>query len=60
MPVISRFYGISIKMYFNDHLPAHFHAIYGEFVGLYDLNKLELKNTRMNCFEYGTRKSFTV
>ena len=42
MPVISRFYGISIKMYFNDHMPAHFHAIYGEFVGLYDLKKLEL------------------
>ena len=30
MPVISRFYGILIKMYFNDHLPPHFHAIYGQ------------------------------
>ena len=29
MPEISRFYGIVIKMYFDDHQPAHFHAEYG-------------------------------
>ena len=34
MPVIARFYGIVIKMYFNDHMPPHFHAIYGECVGM--------------------------
>ena len=28
MPVISRFYGILIVMYFNDHNPPHFHAKY--------------------------------
>ncbi len=28
MPVISRFYGIAIRMYFSDHAPPHFHAIY--------------------------------
>ena len=28
MPEISRFYGISIKMYYGDHPPAHFHAEY--------------------------------
>ncbi len=26
MPEISRFYGIVIRMYFNDHNPPHFHA----------------------------------
>lgn len=26
MPEISRFYGIVIKMFHNDHQPAHFHA----------------------------------
>ena len=31
MPVISRFYGILIKMYFGDHVPPHFHAEYNEF-----------------------------
>ena len=30
MPEISRFLGISIKMYFSDHNPPHFHAFYGE------------------------------
>ena len=30
MPEISRFLGIVIRMYYRDHLPAHFHAEYGE------------------------------
>ena len=30
MPVISRFLGIVIAMYWNDHAPPHFHARYGE------------------------------
>ena len=30
MPEICRFYGIVIKMFFNDHSPPHFHAEYGE------------------------------
>jgi len=29
MPEISRFFGIIIRMYFNDHVPPHFHADYG-------------------------------
>ena len=28
MPTISWFYGIAIRMYFNDHAPPHFHAIH--------------------------------
>lgn len=34
MPVLSRFYGIIIKMYFKqcEHNPPHIHAIYGEYV----------------------------
>ncbi len=30
MPEISRFYGIIIRMFYDDHAPPHFHAIYGE------------------------------
>ena len=30
MPEISRFLGIVIAMYYNDHSPPHFHARYGE------------------------------
>ena len=42
MPEISRFYGIIIKMFFSDHIPPHFHAIYGEYNALFDIKSLEL------------------
>ncbi|SFF08373.1 DUF4160 domain-containing protein [Nitrosomonas sp. Nm166] len=29
LPEISRFFGIIIAMYYNDHSPPHFHAKYG-------------------------------
>jgi hypothetical protein len=31
MPEISRFLGIVIGMFFNEHGPPHFHAVYGEY-----------------------------
>ncbi len=31
MPTVSSFYGIFIKMLFDDHNPPHFHAEYGEY-----------------------------
>lgn len=31
MPVISRFYGIVVVMYFNDHQPPHVHAKYSGY-----------------------------
>lgn len=31
MPRISEFYGILIYMYYRDHAPPHFHAIYGQY-----------------------------
>lgn len=40
MPTISRFYGIEIQMYFNDHAPPHFHVRYSGYkatVGIADL-----------------------
>jgi len=30
MPEISRFFGIIISMYYNDHPPPHFHVRYGQ------------------------------
>ncbi len=32
MPEISRFYGIIVYMFFNDHNPPHFKVKYGEFI----------------------------
>lgn len=39
MPILSRFYGISIKMYFqqSEHNPPHIHAIYGEYIGVIEV-----------------------
>jgi len=31
MPEISRFYGIVIAMFYNEHNPPHFHVSYGEY-----------------------------
>jgi len=42
MPEIARFYGIIIKLFFGDHPPPHFHAMYGEYVGLFDIDTLEM------------------
>lgn len=40
MPILSNFYGIIVKMYFqqSEHNPPHIHAIYGEKVGVIDIN----------------------
>jgi len=42
MPTISRFYGILIQMYFGDHVPPHFHALYAEFEVLIAIETLEV------------------
>jgi hypothetical protein len=40
MPEISRFFGIVIKMFFDDHNPPHFHAEYGSDLVLIDIRNL--------------------
>ena len=40
MPTISQFYGILIRMFFSDHAPPHFHAVYGEFQATIDIDRL--------------------
>ncbi|MEB3175233.1 MAG: DUF4160 domain-containing protein [Cyanobacteriota bacterium] len=42
MPEITRFYGIIIKLFFGDHPPPHFHAIYGEYNALVNIETLEI------------------
>ena len=44
MPTISRFYGISIKMYFKpkEHEPSHIHALYGKFMGEFNIQTCEM------------------
>ncbi|MDX2079458.1 MAG: DUF4160 domain-containing protein [Terrimicrobiaceae bacterium] len=42
MPEISRFYGIIIQIYFADHPPPHFHALYGDSTAVIDINHLSV------------------
>ena len=54
MPEVSRFYGIIIKLFklfFADHPPPHFHAIYGEYNALFNLETLEIIEGDLPCRE---------
>lgn len=44
MPEISRFYGIVIKMFLKpkEHEPSHIHALYGEYVGEFNIQTFEM------------------
>ena len=44
MPVIARFFGITIKMYLRqkEHNPPHIHAIYGDYSGLFSIESGEM------------------
>ncbi|MCL6564418.1 MAG: DUF4160 domain-containing protein, partial [Firmicutes bacterium] len=39
MPTISEFFGIVITMYWQDHMPPHFHALYGDDEVLVDIGR---------------------
>ena len=42
MPTYFRFDGIKIDLYFNDHEPPHFHAIYAEYEVLVEIETLAI------------------
>lgn len=42
MPTISQFFGIVIQMFWGEHAPPHFHALYGEHEALIDIRTLEV------------------
>ncbi len=47
MPEISRFYGIIIQMYYADHPPPHFHALYGGQTVKVDIDDLSVIDGRL-------------
>ena len=44
MPELCRFYGIVVRMYFGDHPPAHFHAVYGSDEAVVEIETLAVLN----------------
>ena len=47
MPEISRFYGIVVRMYYNDHAPPHLHAEYAGKEALLDIERLDVLRGRI-------------
>ena len=47
MPKISEFFGISIYIYYREHLPPHFHAIYGDDEALVMIENLSILSGRL-------------
>ncbi len=48
MPEISRFFGIVIAMFYNDHAPPHFHVRYGSERALIGIESLILLEGRLS------------
>ena len=47
MPEISRFFGIVVKMFFDDHNPPHFHAEYAGSIALIGIRTLSVFSGRL-------------
>ena len=47
MSEVSRFFGIIIRMFANDHWPPHFHAVYGEFDASIEIETLNIYRGRL-------------
>ena len=42
MPTISAFFGMVIQMFWREHGPPHFHALYGEHEAVIDIRELRV------------------
>ena len=47
MPIISTFFGIYIRMYFDEHVPPHFHAYYGDHSAAIEIETLRMLKGRL-------------
>ena len=47
MPTISRFFGITIRMYYDDHAPPHFHAYYGKSAAVIEIETLRMREGKL-------------
>jgi hypothetical protein len=47
MPTVSIFFGITIRMYYDDHPPPHFHAYYGNDAAVIDIGTLLVRDGKL-------------
>lgn len=48
MPIISKFFGIIVYLYWKDHAPPHFHAKYGDEEIIVDIKSGEIRGNMSN------------
>ena len=53
MPEISRFLGIIITMYYNDHPPPHFHVRYNQQKAIIDIQNLSILEGKLTPRVFG-------
>jgi hypothetical protein len=54
MPTISRFFGIVIAMYFDDHGPPHFHARHADGVAKIRIDSIEVIASTLSRRQLGS------
>ncbi|MBA3944473.1 MAG: DUF4160 domain-containing protein [Herpetosiphonaceae bacterium] len=47
MPRISEFLGLVISMFYNDHVPPHFHAVYGQYEAIVGIDPIRVLNGQL-------------
>lgn len=47
MPTISYFFGITIRMYYDDHAPPHFHVYYGRDAAVIEIETLGVREGKL-------------
>lgn len=47
MPTVSMFYGILIRMFYDDHNPPHIHVIYEDFEAAYNFNGEQIDGDKL-------------
>lgn len=47
MPIVSQFFGITIRMFHREHPPAHFHAEYGEHELIVNINPIAVSQGKV-------------
>jgi Domain of unknown function (DUF4160) len=47
MPIVSRFFGMIVRMFFNEHAPPHFHVEYAEHRAIINIRTLEVMEGKL-------------
>lgn len=60
MPEISRFFGISVYMHFNDHAPPHFHVYYGDQSAAIGIDPIRLLKGHLSPRVFGLAAEWAI